>query len=87
MCGCVAVRKDRIVKDAIAKIEAEYASYGSHHDASKAMYESGLWDGGDLPSCDGYTYRFLWCLHAIKWFCAKLNLLETTDGKETTRTV
>lgn len=36
------------------------------------MYESGLWDSCELPSCEVYTFHFLWCLHAIKWLCDKL---------------
>lgn len=39
------------------------------HDAMVALYESGLVDGCDMPSCKAYTFHFLWCLHAIKWFC------------------
>lgn len=41
-------------------------------EARWAMYESGLWDGSDMPSCEDFTYHFLWCLHAIKWFCEKI---------------
>lgn len=63
----------RSVKDAICTIKSEYANYGSHHDAMKAMCESGLWDGFNLPSCEDYTYRFLWCLHAISWFCERVD--------------
>lgn len=40
--------------------------------AIEAMYDSGIWDGGDLPDCKAFTYRFLWCLEAIKWFCGKV---------------
>lgn len=60
------------VAEAIHVIENEYENYQSQHDAMKAVYESGLWDGVDLPSCEDYTYHFLWALHAIHWFCAKV---------------
>lgn len=60
------------VTEAIDGIRDEYNNYSNPPDAMKAMYESGLWDGSDIPSCETYTYHFLWCLHAIKWFCDKV---------------
>ncbi len=60
------------VADAIEEIRREYSEYSTPHDAMRAMHESGLWDGCDLPSCEDYTFHFLWCLHAIKWFTKKL---------------
>lgn len=60
------------VTEKIKEIRREYDNYCSQHDAMKAMYESGLWDSCELPSCEVYTFHFLWCLHAIKWFCDKL---------------
>jgi len=53
----------------------EVRSLGSEgqHFAMQAMYESDLFDGCDMPSCKAYTYHFLWCLHAIKWFCDKVD--------------
>lgn len=63
--------KEKVI-DKIREIEMEYSNYESRFDAEKAMYESGLWDGCDMPSCEEYTLRFLWCLYAIEWFCAKL---------------
>lgn len=36
-----------------------------------AMYESGVFD--EMPRCEYFTFHFLWCLHAIKWFCDKVN--------------
>lgn len=61
--------RDESVLDKIREITAAYDEYSSQHDAVKAMYESGLWDGCDLPECTDYTHAFLWCLHAIQWFC------------------
>jgi hypothetical protein len=46
---------------------------GDANETIKAMHESGIWDGCDMPSCEDYAYRFLWCLHAIKWFCEKIS--------------
>lgn len=65
-------KEEKSVKDAVDEILREYANYGTPSDAEKAMYESGLWDGTDLPSCKDYTFHFLWCLHAIHWFCEKV---------------
>ncbi len=62
----------RQVADLIEEIERAYREYDSPEDAKKAMYESGLWDGCDLPSCETWTFHFLWCLYAIKWFCASV---------------
>lgn len=69
------------VAEKIVEIEQEYGNYQSRHDAEKAMYESGLWDGADMPSCEVWTVHFLWCLHALDWFCknvghAQLNSTE-----------
>jgi hypothetical protein len=63
---------DENVADALEEIRNAYSQYSMASDATKAMYESGLWDGCDLPSCEVYTFHFLWCLHAIKWFTKKL---------------
>lgn len=59
--------------EAIQDIRSAYSECDNGHDAYRAMYESNLWDGCDMPSCEIYTFHFLWCLHAIKWFCAELN--------------
>lgn len=61
------------INDKIEAIRRRYDCYNNPHDAITAMYESGLWDGCDLPSCDLFTFHFLWCLHAIKWFCEQLD--------------
>lgn len=65
-------REDRNVQEAVDEVIDDYEEYNDPSHAMSAMYESGLFDGGDLPSCKEYTFRFLWCLHAIKWFCEKV---------------
>lgn len=50
------------IKDAVGDEDCE-------HDAKLAISESDLWDGCDFPDCTAFTFRFLWALHAIKWFC------------------
>ena len=65
-------KEEKSVKDAVREILSEYESYCDPHDALRAMYDSGLWNGADLPLCKDYTVGFLWCLHAIKWFCEKV---------------
>lgn len=67
--------RDESVADAIEKIRQQYSEYNLPYDATKAMYESGLWDGCDMPSCEVYTFHFLWALHALKWFCEKVEVL------------
>jgi len=47
--------------------------YENAHDAMQALYDSEMFDGCDMPDCEVFTVHFLWCLHAIKWFCAKLD--------------
>lgn len=64
--------EERSVAEAIEEIETQYSVYESPHDAQRAMYESGLWDGGYMPSCEVWSLHFLWCLHAIKWFCERV---------------
>ncbi len=64
-------------KKAVARIIKEYEEYGSEHDAMKAMYESGLWD--EIPDCKEYTFRFLWALHAIRWFCERVSCPAEAD--------
>lgn len=63
--------------DEIAKLrekieELKDDRYESEHDAMEAMYESQLW-GCELPDCRTYTFHFLWCMFAIKWFCDKID--------------
>src|ERR1019366_2400767 len=76
------------VKDVLEKcdeIRADFSNNSDHHDTRKAMYDSDLWDGCDMPSCEEYTVHFLWCLHAIKWFCAKVlagEVVDETKGKQ-----
>lgn len=59
-------------KIAAARAQAD-GVYESPHEAMAALYESGLWDGCDLPSCETWTFHFLWCLHAINWFCEQID--------------
>lgn len=57
----------------IEEIRQAYSIYETEADAMKALYESGLVDGCDMPRCKTYTWHFLWCLHALKWFFAKID--------------
>lgn len=65
-------RRTESTKEKIREIISEYENYSQPQDALKAMYESGLWD--ELPDCNDYTQNFLWCLHAIKWFCKNVSV-------------
>ena len=57
------LEKIEAVRDALS--HADYPE----HDGMVALHDSGLVDGCDMPSCKAYTFHFLWCLYAIKWFC------------------
>lgn len=63
--------------DKIQEVRREYANYELEHDAFKAIYETGLDD--DPPRCQNFTYRFLWILHAIKWFCDSIDVEVATS--------
>jgi hypothetical protein len=69
------MRYGKIQEESVAEIIKgikQVFEEGDPHATATAMYESGLWDGGDLPSCKEYAFHFLWCLHALKWFCGKV---------------
>jgi len=42
--------------------------------AMESLSNTGMFD--ELPDCRYYTYRFLFCMYALRWFCDKLK--ETT---------
>lgn len=48
--------------------------------AMKSLYESGLYDGGELPDCTIYTLRYLWCMRAIRWFIGQLDANPALDS-------
>ncbi len=69
------------VMNKIDEIRREYGIYETEHDAMRAIYESGIWNCCDLPNCTTYSRHFLWCLHAIKWFCAKIDAGEVVKSR------
>lgn len=61
------------IEDAIEKAdEIRSAAEDGEYYAIEAMRDSDLWDCADMPSCEDYTFHFLWCLHAMKWFCERV---------------
>lgn len=58
-------------REKTAEIFDAYSINSDPHVALAEMWESGLWD--ELPNCQTYTMRFLWCLHAIGWFCDRVD--------------
>lgn len=60
------------IQEKIDEIKESFSYYESEYDAEKAMYESELFSD-ELPDCKYFTYHFLWCLHAIEWFCDNHN--------------
>jgi hypothetical protein len=69
-----------ITEEKLASISylREYRGEDEHR-CMMEMYESGLWDCGDMPTCRYYSVHFLWCLHAIEWFCKRVDL-SSHDG-------
>lgn len=61
------------LKEKIEDIESACSDNSSGDKAMEAIYESGLFDGGDLPDLEAFTYHFLWCLHAIGWLCERVD--------------
>ncbi|MDE2102420.1 MAG: hypothetical protein KGL39_34560 [Patescibacteria group bacterium] len=66
--------KERIdVKEKLREIASEFEEHNKDPSvAVRAMYESDLWDGTDLPNCQTWTFQFVLCIHAIRWFCERL---------------
>jgi hypothetical protein len=54
----------------IDDIKDAYRCNETPSDAIAAMYESELWC--EVPDCQYFTLRFLWCMYAIQWFCANV---------------
>lgn len=57
------------------------AEHDNEHSAMEALFGTDYF-GGDLPDCNEYTERFLWCLHALKWFCEKLDKGEVLSQEQ-----
>ena len=63
---------DDVTRQKIRTIRDEWDEYQDPNGAIRAMHESGLWDGCDLPTCKTYTFQFVLCIHCIRWFCERL---------------
>lgn len=37
------------------------------------LHEAGLFDSGDPPDFRNWTYNFLWCVSALRWFIKRLD--------------
>jgi len=74
-------KRQEDVAEIIDDIRQQFKTYSAPFDAERAMFESGLWDGCDLPSCETWTFHFLWALHAIKWFCDKVDRGDVKGAK------
>jgi len=61
-------------KEKIQEIREAYEEYNSVEALQNAAYESGLYDSCSyLPSCEFYSFHYLWKIEALKWFIAKLD--------------
>lgn len=61
------------------EIRSKFETYNQVSDLQKAIFESGMFDNtSSIPSCEYYTYHYLWKIAALKWFIAKLDAGEFT---------
>lgn len=61
------------VQDAVDEIRAAYQEYNEPHDALRTIWHHAPDLGVDeMPNFEEYTVHFLWCLHALQWFCANV---------------
>jgi len=56
-------------------IRDAYENYGEIHDLPSAVFESPLYNGdcSTVPSCEYYTYHYLWKIEALKWFVERID--------------
>jgi hypothetical protein len=59
--------------DHLQDIRDAYGNYGEVSDLQRAIYESPLYNGDGIPSCQYYTYHYLWKIEALKWFVDRLD--------------
>lgn len=45
------------------------------HVVYQTMYDSELWNGGELPDCSTYTFPFIWNIYAIQWFFHQIDVI------------
>ncbi len=66
----------------LSEIRSAYELYNNPEDLKTAIYESGMYDSCSyIPTCEYYTYHYLWKIEALKWFIAKIDAGEfTTSG-------
>lgn len=60
----------------LKSVRKEVVRADHEYEAQSLMYQSGLYDC-EVPTSRAYTLHFLWCLHAIKWLCDRVE-----DAKE-----
>jgi len=67
-------------KEKLDDIRESYRLYEDPDDLRRAAYESGMFDCSWIPSCEYYTYQYLWKIEALKWFIAKIDAGEFTKA-------
>lgn len=70
-------------RQVLSDIKDAYHSYEDIADLQRAIYESRMFDSPSyIPSCEYYTYQYLWTVEALKWFVAKLDAGDFVVGKD-----
>lgn len=67
------------LKDKIEAVREEFSNYENPDDALRVGIENELWDSADAPDFKDYNFHFLFCLHALQWFCNELNKFKTSE--------
>lgn len=61
-------------KETLQEIRDEFEEYNSIDRLQAAIYDSQMFDSTSyIPSCEFYTFQYLWKIEALKWFIAKLD--------------
>jgi len=53
------------------ELRKKIESSDDQYEAYQSLYRSDLFDC-DIPDGMVYTFSFLWCLYAIRWFCERV---------------
>jgi len=61
-------------KAKLREIRDEFEEYNSIDRLQTAIYDSQMFDSTSyIPSCEFYTFQYLWKIEALKWFIAKVD--------------
>ncbi len=65
---------DKEQRAKLKEIRDEFEEYRSIDRLQTAIYDSQMFDSPSyIPSCEFYSFQYLWKIEALKWFIAKLD--------------